>query len=155
MKSIRYLIYLIIAAVLLIIPFLKDQTSIDMDDLAKALQEKHNSEYISEGDKSGLRKFYHINFDDVERFILYIPATSMRVNEVAIIQAKGEVQAESIFQAVNKRKEEQLHAFEGYGIEQCELLKQAILMRKGNYVIYVVGEDAKDLYQIIETEVHG
>ena len=143
MKSIRYLIYLIIAAVLLIIPFLKDQTSIDMDDLAKALQEKHNSEYISEGDKSGLRKFYHINFDDVERFILYIPATSMRVNEVAIIQAKI------------KRKEEQLHAFEGYGIEQCELLKQAILMRKGNYVIYVVGEDAKDLYQIIETEVHG
>ena len=145
----RYIIYLIIVIALLALPFRSDSIDLNMQKVEKNLGTTVNSEYVKKGHKSDLRKFYHMHFEDVDDFILYIPATTMRVNEVAVFKAK-KGKEDLVLKAATDRRDFQRKVFEGYGPKQCKQLDNSILEKKGQYVIFVTGEDSKDLYKAIE-----
>ena len=149
--KIRYIIYIIIIVVLLVVPFREDNYNLNMDELRSSLKTQVNDEYVVAGDKSDLRKFYHLSFDDLDDFILYVPATSMRVNEVAIIKAK-KGKEDVLLQEVVNRRDFQKNVFEGYGAKQCKLLDNAVLEQRGQYIIYITGEDGKRLLSVVEKE---
>lgn len=150
--KIRYAIYAVIIVVLLVIPFVETSYDLDMKALRGSLKTQVNKEYVVSGDKSDLRKFYHLSFDDIDDFILYVPATTMRVNEVAIFKVK-EGKEEKMMQVVNDRRDFQKNVFEGYGAKQCKQLDNAVLEQHGQYIVYIVGEDAKNLFDVVEKEV--
>ena len=147
----RYAIYAIIIVVLLVVPFREDNYNLNMDTLGSSLKSQVNNDYVVAGDKSELRKFYHISFDDIDDFILYVPATSMRVNEVTIIKAK-KGNEDALMQKVTNRRDFQKNVFEGYGAKQCKLLDNAVLEKRGRYIIYITGEDGKKLLDVVERE---
>ena len=150
-RKLRYIIYFIIIALLLVIPFREENYNINMKSLTKSFDASINKEYVIKGDKTDLRKFYHMSFDDIQEFVLYVPATSMRVNEIAVFKAKPGKE-ESVYERVLSRKEFQKNVFEGYGAAQCKLLDNCILKKAGSYVVFIVGEDAKTLYEVLEKE---
>lgn len=150
-RKVRYVIYLIILVTLLVIPFREEIYNINMKSLTKSFDGNINKEYVVKGNNSDLRKFYHMSFDDIEDFILYVPATSMRVNEIAVFKVK-KGKEEQVYNKVAERKEFQKKVFEGYGAAQCKLLDNSILKKAGQYVVYITGEDAKALYQLVEKE---
>ena len=150
--KIRYSIYAVIIVVLLVVPFIEKSYNIDMAALRKNLKTHVNKEFVVSGDKSDLRKFYHLSFNDVDDFILYVPATTMRVNEVAILKVK-KGQEDKLLKVVEARRDFQKNVFEGYGAKQCNQLEHAVLEQWGQYVIYIVGEDSKDLLNVVKEEV--
>lgn len=152
-KPIRYVIYICIATILLYLPFHVPSYQLNMKQLQKQLDASINHEYVRASQPNELRQFYHIDSNDVKAVILYLPATSMRVNEVLVLEAASNETAEKLMTFVAERNNRQYTIFEGYGPKQCELLKQAILKQKGPYLIYIVGEDAAKLEAIIDAEV--
>ena len=66
----------------------------------------------------------------------------MDAEELLIVKLKDTSQAEAVETAINKRLETQKNSFEGYGIEQYDLLEKHVLDVQGNYILYVVHTDA-------------
>lgn len=88
------------------------------------------------------KKFYGLNAKDYEGVTLYAPLTNMAAEEILIVKLKDSSQAEAVTQAVNARLETQKSSFEGYGIEQYDLLENHVLDVRGNFILYIVHTDA-------------
>lgn len=65
----------------------------------------------------------------------------MDVSELLIAKA-DEATLDGLEAAVQKRLEAQLAVFRRYGVNQKDLLEGATLLRRGNYLLYAVGERA-------------
>lgn len=88
------------------------------------------------------KKLYGLNANDYEGVTLYAPVTNMNAEELLIIKLKDSSQAEAVTKAINSRLETQKSSFEGYGIEQFDLLENHILDVQGNFILYIVHPDA-------------
>lgn len=88
------------------------------------------------------KKFYGLNANDYDGVTLYAPVTNMDAEELLIIKLKDSFQAEAVTKAISKRLETQKASFEGYGVEQFDLLENHILDVRGNYILYIVHPDA-------------
>ena len=97
---------------------------------------------MEESSNQMFKKFYGLNANDYEGVSLYAPASNMDAEEILIIKLKDSSQAEAVTAAVNKRLETQKSSFEGYGIEQFDLLEDHILDVQGNFILYVVHPEA-------------
>ena len=88
------------------------------------------------------KKFYGLNASDYEGVTLYAPETNMNAQELLIVKLKDSSQAEAVTKAINSRLETQKSSFEGYGIEQFDMLENHILDVQGNFILYIVHPDA-------------
>ncbi len=91
-----------------------------------------------------MKRLYGLNANDYEGAVLYISTFNMDVEELLIVKVKETSQAETVSAAAQSRKETQLTNFDGYGVEQCQLLNDSVLNVKGNYILFVVSPDAKE-----------
>ena len=98
---------------------------------------------VQEGTNRLFKKYYGLSASDYEGVALYTPVTNMDAEEILIVKLKSNSQADAVKAAVEKRLEKQKSSFEGYGIEQYDLLEKHLLDVRGNYVLYVVHPDAK------------
>lgn len=108
------------------------------DSVIKAIK----VEGMEESSNRMFKKFYGLNASDYEGVTLYSPVTNMNAEELLIIKLKDRSQAESVTEAINSRLETQKSSFEGYGIEQFDLLENHILDVQGNFILYIVHPDA-------------
>lgn len=108
------------------------------DSVIKAIK----VEGMEESSNRMFKKFYGLNASDYEGVTLYAPVTNMNAEELLIIKLKDRSQAESVTEAINSRLETQKSSFEGYGIEQFDLLENHILDVQGNFILYIVHPDA-------------
>lgn len=99
-------------------------------------------EGMEESNNRMFKKFYGLNASDYEGVTLYAPVTNMNAEELLIVKLKDSSQAEAVTKAINNRLETQKSSFEGYGIEQFDLLKNHILDVQGNFILYIVHPDA-------------
>ncbi len=89
------------------------------------------------------KKFYGLDPADYEAVVLYAPKTNMDVQELLIIKLSDTSQAEAVESAILSRLESQENTFEGYAPEQYAMLEDHhVLDIRGNYVLYIVHEDA-------------
>ena len=95
-----------------------------------------------------LKKYYDLNPGDYEEVVLYFPVTNMDPQELLLIRLKDPAQAESVVSAIQNRQETQKGIYEGYAPEQLALCEQGIIDVRGNYILYVVHEDAELIDQI-------
>lgn len=101
-------------------------------------------EELSPAENRMVKRFYGLNPNDYEGAVLYAPQDNMDVHELFIVKLKDVSQKEEVEAAIQERLDTQMKSFEGYGAEQVALLNKHVLVVKGNYVFYMVGEKAKD-----------
>ena len=99
-------------------------------------------EGMAESNNRMFKKFYGLNASDYEGVTLYAPETNMNAQELLIVKLKDSSQAEAVTNAINSRLETQKSSFEGYGIEQFDMLENHILDVQGNFILYIVHPDA-------------
>lgn len=88
------------------------------------------------------KRFYGLNANDYEGVTLYAPVTNMDAEELLIIKLKDSSQAETVTKAVQTRLKAQKSSFEGYGVEQFDLLENHVLDVQGNFILYIVHPNA-------------
>ena len=117
-------------------------SSTDMETVDKAVVSSINMDMLSEADHRMFKRLYGLNANDFADVRLYVGGSNMDVEELLIVKLKDTSQSESMQSAITERVEKQLKSFEGYGPEQCKLLKDHILDVQGNYILFIVHSDA-------------
>ena len=90
-----------------------------------------------------VKRLYGLNVNDYEGVVLYISDSNMGAEELLIVKLADTSQAEAVESAVQTRIENQQNSFEGYGVEQYQLLQEHVLDVEGNYVFFMVHKEAQ------------
>lgn len=97
------------------------------------------------GDNQMVKRFYGLDPSAYEACILYYPTTNMMAEELLIVKLSDLSQQDAVRAAVEARIETQKNTFEGYGVEQFEMLSSnAVVEIRGNYVLFVVNNASAD-----------
>lgn len=90
-----------------------------------------------------VKRLYGLNVNDYEGVVLYISDSNMGAEELLIVKLADTSQAEAVESAIQTRIENQENSFEGYGVEQYQLLQEHVLDVEGNYVFFMVHKEAQ------------
>lgn len=136
------------AAVLATVGFLYTQTlqnrqsSASFDSVRSAVLQTLDLTDMQEADAQMVRRLYGFAPSEVDGCLLYYPSTNMGARELLIVKLSDLSQQKSVSDAIQARKQTQMKSFEGYGIEQYDLLSNSIMEVQGNYILFVVHENA-------------
>lgn len=111
-----------------------------MENVVKAA----NFQGMEQAEARMIKRFYGLNPKDYEGAVLYAPVDNMDAHELFLVKLEDVSQMKSVQDAIEERLDTQLKSFAGYGVEQTALLEKHVFLKKGNYVLYVVGEHAGD-----------
>ena len=120
-----------LAVVFLVVSFRQEPvSSAAFEDVASAVTASIDLSALQEGSVQMVKRLYGLNPSDFDGCLLYYP------------------QQEAVRAAVEARLETQKTSFDGYGLEQYDLLtNHSILDIRGNYVLFVVHKDAAAVQQ--------
>jgi len=117
----------------------------DPMEVAEAVVETIDMENMLEADNQLIKRFYGLDPASFEGCILYYPTTNMMAEEILIVKLKDMSQQEQVRAAIEQRIETQKNTFEGYGVEQFELLtNNAVVEIRGNFVLFVVNANSAE-----------
>lgn len=137
-------VFIILLAVFILFDLFGDRTSkADINAVADETAKAAGFDDMTRAENRMIKRFYGVNPKEYEGAVLYAPQDNMDVHELFIVKLKDVSQQETIERAIEERLDTQIKSFEGYGAEQVALLKKHVLEVKGNYVFYMVGENAQ------------
>jgi len=146
-KIIFYIIGFIAMIIACLYPFYQVNDSVTIDEIQGVFQRYVDNENWKQRDKQFIRKYYQLDSKDYQKMLSYTSPSAMEVDEITVIKSEN---TEKIMDAFSQRIKFQLNNFNGYGIEQCDLLNHAIVFEKGHYVILIVNENASDIYKDLQ-----
>ena len=116
----------------------------DPQEVAQAVTDVIDMENMQLADNQMVKRFYGLDPADYEGCVLYYPNTNMIAEEVLIVKLKDISQQQTVSDAIEARLQTQKNTFEGYGVEQFDLLtNHAVVELRGNYVLFVVSDHAE------------
>lgn len=111
----------------------------DPEAVTAAVTEKLDMEHMLKADNQMIKRFYGLDPSSFEACTLYYPTTNMMAEELLIVKLADPSQQDAVRTAIEARIETQKTTFEGYGVEQYDLLSNhAVIEIRGNYVLFVV-----------------
>jgi len=120
-------------------------TNVDMDIVAANVTEAGDMSKVELQDDLSVKRTFGLNVNDYNQVVYYKAISSMDVDELFIVRTNDEGQIEEVIASINDRVEEQTGNFEGYGVDQTELLKNSVVYSLGDYVILIISPDADDM----------
>jgi len=120
-----------------------DTKNISVNNIVNEIEVAHDLSSMRKGDSKALKRYYGLNSNDLEEFYLYLPSSTMDVDEVLIVKVKNKKQIESIEDSMEERANKQLESFKDYAPEQANLIENNEIAVRGNYVIFVISKDAE------------
>lgn len=135
----------IVGLVILLVLFGGNSVSgADPQEVAQAVTDVIDMENMQLADNQMVKRFYGLDPADYEGCVLYYPNTNMMAEEVLIVKLKDISQQQTVSDAIEARLQTQKNTFEGYGVEQFDLLtNHAVVELRGNYVLFVVSDHAE------------
>ena len=135
------------AAVLATVVFLYTQvmqdrvSSAGFDDVSRAVLDQLDLDEMQPADAQMIRRLYGFAPSEMDGCTLYYPSTNMGARELLLVKLSD------LTAAITARRQTQMNSFEGYGIEQYDLLEHSVLEVQGNYILFVVHEKADAVRQ--------
>lgn len=118
------------------------------EDVSAAVLEKVDTENMTLAENQMVRRLYGLDPAAFEGCVLYYPTTNMMAEEVLIVKLSDVSQAEAVQQAMEARLQTQKTTFEGYGVEQFDLLTNyCVLEVRGNFALFLVSKNHTDAYE--------
>ena len=117
-------------------------SSANAEDVAAAVTETIDMTNMLKAENQMVKRLYGLDPAAFESCILYYPTTNMMAEEVLIVKLSDMSQQDMVRAAAEKRLATQKTTFEGYGVEQFDLLSNhSIIEVRGNYVLFVVNKN--------------
>ncbi|WP_040950838.1 DUF4358 domain-containing protein [Gorillibacterium massiliense] len=102
-------------------------------------------------DKTMVEATYHFNPDLLEAFSIRVPLMNVKTNEIAILKVKSAKDLSAVETGVKQRAADVQKVFESYLPDQYENAKNYKLVTKGNYVLFVISENADELVKTFDS----
>lgn len=120
-------------------------SSADFSKVQAAVLAAADTENMQQGENRMVKRLYGLDPSSFEGCTLYYPATNMDAEELLLVKLADVSQQEEIVAAVEQRLQTQRNTFEGYGVEQFDLLSNHyVLQVRGNYALFAVGAFSAD-----------
>ena len=115
------------------------------EDVSAAVVETVDTTNMVLAENQMVKRLYGIDPAAYEGCVLYYPATNMMAEEVLLVKMADVSQAAEVQAAMEKRLQTQKNTFEGYGVEQFDLLTNyCVLEVRGNFALFVVSKTCTD-----------
>ena len=112
-----------LAVVFLVVSFRQEPvSSAAFEDVASAVTASIDLSALQEGSVQMVKRLYGLNPSDFDGCLLYYPQTNMEAEELLLLKLRDTSQQEAVRAAVEARLETQKTSFDGYGLEQYDLL---------------------------------
>ncbi|MGM9948666.1 MAG: DUF4358 domain-containing protein [Lysinibacillus sp.] len=98
-----------------------------------------------------VKEVYNIDPEKLEEYAIRIPMMNVKTNEIAILKLKNEADVPEVEAALKQRAENVQKQFETYLQDQYENAKNYQLVTKGNYVLFVISDQADELVRVYDT----
>lgn len=133
------------AVIMLAVMFGGDPVSdADPEAVRAAVVERLDMSQVLEGDNQMVKRLYGLDPGDFESVTLYYPGTNMVAEELLIVKLADVSQQEAVRAAIEARLETQKTTFDGYGVEQYDMLtNKAVVKVRGNWVLFAVNENSQ------------
>lgn len=148
MKKILQASLVIMMIVLLAVPFLRVEKDVPIEKIQKVV-EKYISKDMQKQEMKIIKGNYKIKENEVEAIISYGPLSYINVDEITVLRQSDQDIRKTLLEKTLAHVDSVKKSFEGYGIEQTKLLKKAKVIEKGDYVICIVLENGKQVYDDI------
>ena len=120
-------------------------SSANAEDVAAAVTETIDMTNMVQADNQMVKRLYGLDPASFESCILYYPTTNMMAEELLIVKLTDMSQQEQVRAAAEARLATQKTTFEGYGVEQFDMLtNNSVIEVRGNYVLFVVNAACAD-----------
>lgn len=120
-------------------------SSAEPEAVEEAVVAKLDMSNMIRADNQMVKRFYGLDPSAYEACILYYPTTNMMAEELLIVKLADTQQGEAVRAAAQQRLETQKNTFEGYGVEQYEMLtNNSVIEVRGNYVLFVVSASSAE-----------
>ena len=117
------------------------ESNAPFDAVAAAVTTAADTEPMQEADNQMIRRLYGLDPSDCDGVLCLVPASSMGAEELFLVKLSSLEQQEAAAGAVTARRDSQRTAFDGYGIEQCDMLDRSVIEVRGNYILFVSAAD--------------
>ena len=103
------------------------------------------------GDDAALRRIYGLDPAEFDGYILFSPKSNMDAEEILIIKLTDKSQKQAVEDAFTARLEAQKNSFEGYGIEQFDLLtNNSVAKVVSGFGVFIVHGASADIYSAVK-----
>lgn len=116
----------------------------NMAQIAQTMEQDSDITSLNKEARSDLKHYYQTDDRNIDGYFFYKAASPMAVEEICIMKATDNTQANTLLENANAHLSGQKQVFEGYGTDQMALLNNAVVGKKGNYVYYMCGADAQN-----------
>lgn len=120
----------------------KTYNEIDVNKVAQNLVELMPDTVVSESDMV-VKERFGLEANAFNALVYYGPDSNMDAAELLLVDMKDTSQKETVTDAIQKRIDYQKTCFEGYGVDQMELINQAKTIVYGHYVLFIVSKDSQ------------
>ena len=119
-----------------------------IDEVSPAVVAAFENDKSEKSPERVLKKNFGFNASDFDGVVLYSPISNMDAEELLIVKLADEEQADELIEAIETRVASQMNIYDGYAPEQYNLCQNAIIDQQGNYILYVVHENAVNIDSI-------
>lgn len=117
-------------------------SSAQPEAVAAAVTETVDMSNMTLAENQMVKRLYGLDPSSFDGCILYYPTTNMMAEELLIIKLSDMSQQETVRAAIEARLQTQKNTFEGYGVEQFDMLtNNSIIEIRGNFVLFVVNSN--------------
>ena len=121
--------------------------NVPMDEITQEIEADTTVTTLKKRGRTDLKRYYQLDEQDINGYLFYKDVSPMSVDELFVVRAYNNAQAEACLESAQAHLESQKKVFEGYGTDQMALLGNAVVEKKGNYVYYFCGADADEWKQ--------
>ena len=146
-KQIIFIISFIL--VFLFLPFLLKDKVVEFSKIKNIIDNKVNENFKKQ-DKNNIYKNTKINETLYEDYYSYISSSYMEVDEVTVFKEKNPENRKEIIRKLENYILDKRNVFVGYGPDQVKMLDNNILKEKGEYVVLIILDDGKNLYNKLD-----
>ena len=116
----------------------------DPEAVRAAVAAELDMSQVLEGDNQMVKRLYGLDPGAFEACVLYYPGTNMVAEELLIVKLADISQQDTVRAAIEARLETQKTTFDGYGVEQYDMLtNKAVVEIRGNWVLFAVNEKSQ------------
>jgi len=159
MKKLKIFLMLSIIGALLLAACSKDSSeapevgepTLTPNEMVDEMLAKVEQPMLMEVTGEQLQDIYNIDPEKLEAYAIRIPMMNVKTNEIAILKVKDAADVSAVEEALKQRAETVQQQFETYLPDQYDNAKNYKLVTKGNYVLFVISDQADELVKVYDS----
>lgn len=141
----KYLTIVLIGIFVAMMILSQKQSGATFEDVRSKVEAAIDHETMIDAGTKGFRRYYKLKEQAYDGVMVYQSLSGISADEVVLVKVKDRDQIEELTKAIEERRESRINDFAGYAPEEEAIMKQAELLVKGNYVLFLPCRNAPEI----------